>query len=812
MHLFSLTCSISSALAHTQLCAFFTRLSVNESAEYAEARQNIRSAQLLLYKATEPIFCSEDSTSFPKELEPISIEEKSTVVNQYWNHMDPESNIYGCACCGVWVILPKNKLAFSRTLFQLQCLRLNKTDDHKYLDLADEWKRLRGVTICEDTYRYFLYRIYLTIPCTDATILDPVPETSVALLCNSCYKNTTKRIKRPPPMSLKAGVDYGLAWMYLPELSFIEKLLLQKYQIFAHLFKATTDSSSGLSIKGAVIALKTNAREILEVTAEEERNKVTALPNRSIKLQIQFLGNLQKWNVIKTSKSAGRSDFIKLFGKIFDVNSSKLLLWLNFLINVHVNIDRTPRYSLDAVALQQENLDNIVDDLFKNASAHYSNSMSAHINVVGRESVVGRDQEGVDVGNGVEHYFVNDTENVRVGQQEEDRRDLFTQFYEQLPLTENEAPLKTIKYDKKNIANEYTEIKVLMEGAFPWLFPFGYGYKNDPLTVTRSQHMLHQCSNVFSNEAIWVALVFDMFKRRTVSIGVAVMNRTDPETVKTVTELVNDPTFKEQLLVLIQNPKSPEAKLMESFLSTLVHKCSKNVPFSTVKSSIAFSQMLALNRFFGDGAFFLTIAPTSWKQKFFYRLVVAHKSNAGSMIDAERVIKVPDTNRDRKALKFSSPYADVVTFIRHSESFIQHLLQTEQVDSMTRESSVTIKAWKDRLRGLLGHVTAVFTATETSANGALHTHSIVYTPFSLKVMELLVGNPVYNKLLGEGFMNSLVSGCLNTLHCQSLAIQQKCGTVLMFLILHDYQLHKQHYLYRIQYSLIVRNLSGYKHV
>ena len=71
-------------------------------------------------------------------------------------------------------------------------------------------------------------------------------------------------------MSLKAGVDYGLAWLYLPELSFIKKLLLQKYQIFAHLFKAT-DAISDPSIKGAVIALKTNARDILEVTAEEER-------------------------------------------------------------------------------------------------------------------------------------------------------------------------------------------------------------------------------------------------------------------------------------------------------------------------------------------------------------------------------------------------------------------------------------------------------------------------------------------------------------------------------------------------------------
>ena len=59
---------------------------------------------------------------------------------------------------------------------------------------------------------------------------------------------------------------------------------------------------------------------------------------------------------------------------------------------------------------------------------------------------------------------------------------------------------------------------------------------------------------------------------------------------------------------------------------------------------------------------------------------------------------------------------------------------------MIRESAVTIKAWQDRLRGLIGHVSAVFTVTETSANGALHTHSIGYTPFSLKVMVSIISN------------------------------------------------------------------------
>ena len=244
---------------------------------------------MLLYKATEPIPCRETPDSFPKELEPISIAEKKTVVKQYWEQMDPESYIYGCASCGVWVIMPKKMAPHQRTLSNLHSLRFTDEDNQRFLTLGENWRHLRGVTLCEDTYRYHLKRIYLTTPCTLATIHAAIPVSAVALLCYSCFKSTMPSKTRPPPMSLKAGVDYGLAWLYLPELSFIEKLLLQKYQIFAHLFKATTDAISGPSIKGAVIALKTNARDILEVTAEEERNKVTVLPNRSIKMQIQFL-------------------------------------------------------------------------------------------------------------------------------------------------------------------------------------------------------------------------------------------------------------------------------------------------------------------------------------------------------------------------------------------------------------------------------------------------------------------------------------------------------------------------------------------
>jgi hypothetical protein len=47
---------------------------------------------------------------------------------------------------------------------------------------------------------------------------------------------------------------------------------------------------------------------------------------------------------------------------------------------------------------------------------------------------------------------------------------------------------------------------------------------------------------------------------------------------------MNDPQFAEELKQCTQDPKSDEAREMESWVSRLIHKkSSKNIPFSTVQ-------------------------------------------------------------------------------------------------------------------------------------------------------------------------------------------------------------------------------------
>jgi hypothetical protein len=73
-------------------------------------------------------------------------------------------------------------------------------------------------------------------------------------------------------------------------------------------------------------------------------------------------------------------------------------------------------------------------------------------------------------------------------------------------------------------------------------------------------------------------------------------------------ETINDPKFPAELKYCVDNPKSDEAKEMEKWISKLILKSSKNIPLSTVQSSsIAFSQLLALDRFLSTTTIFFLV-------------------------------------------------------------------------------------------------------------------------------------------------------------------------------------------------------------
>lgn len=513
--------------------------------------------------------------------------------------MNPESTVYGCASCGVWVILPSQQQPWQRTLLDLEVLRLSNDKLEEYNLLSKIKKMSRGVTTCTNKSAYFLYRIYLATPYTLESLLDSVEESSIAFLCQSCYKHTHKSQssqRKLPPFSLSTGVDYGLAWIFMPDLSYVEKMLLERYHAFAHVFKISTGVTQ-MGLRGSVVAMKTSAADIMAEKLklkkkDSEEILPLHLPHQLATMQIQFLGPMHKWDRIKSDINQ-RLELIVLFKKVLEVDSKKLLEWITVLQEQYPNFN----IHVDFEYIKQDNLDKMVEQMILNATSHDVNSMETKIDSQARLNVPGA-AEGEDVSNGIEQVFVSEEENITSEFVEGvTRKQLLSSVLKQLPVSEGEKPIVIgIPYEKDEIGNEYTQLKEMMEGLFPWLFPNGYPY-DKPLQQAELKHMLHQASNNFTSDTTFISLTFDMMRRRSVSTGVTAIFKNDPESLNQFKDAINDIDFKDTLLEAIKLPQSKLAKEMESWLNSIIHKAAKNVPFAVSKSSVAFSEMLAMNRY-----------------------------------------------------------------------------------------------------------------------------------------------------------------------------------------------------------------------
>ena len=367
--------------------------------QYDDYEHNVDISMARFWASNRPLEDTGDDLA--EELAPITVGEVNSHVQNFLDSVDPKQVVYGCASCGLWVALPAPSTPFSKKLSELNILQLNNDEVTKYTALDDRWKNLVGVTRCANGSLFALYRIYLTTPPAYNFQWNiphaSVPATSVALLCKRCHNSVAGRNPKIPDNSIKSGVDFGLAWKYLPQLSALEKMLIAKYQSFAHVFKISS-SNSHVGLKGSMVAMKSDANDACEklralYTAGGAAVPVT-LPRRDALMQFQFLGPLTKWSNISRSAD-GRLDLVRRFQRVLNLQSDNLVIWLEFF---QAN---NPTYFNIAIDQDIEaSLVDIVNNLFDRASAHESDSMPTRINAQVQLNVPGA-AEGADVGDGV---------------------------------------------------------------------------------------------------------------------------------------------------------------------------------------------------------------------------------------------------------------------------------------------------------------------------------------------------------------------------------------------------------------------------
>ena len=753
-------------------------------AQSSIAHQPTKVRELLerLYESTQGYSYDPVENNGTEYLNPISVEEKAKMIKDYNDNMDPLWTIYGCACCGIWVKLLKTEPPLKRTLNSLSILILSESQLEKYNSSNPTFRSLRGVTKCTNGSFYALYRNLLTLAVDKKDA--PVDANTQALLCSDCFTKTGGKRPEIPKFSLRNNVDYGfLAYLSLPPLTFLEKLLLSSRVPFAHVIKLSGGHGQ-FGTKSHWVTMETPSYSVTTEEMNSLEGEILAstfspsFPRFDLPISMMFTGPMDKWESIN-STAEGRQNLISKYGKVLSLSSERLYIWARYLGRIDIKEDQ----------FAQAKLDKYLDGLFDAASVHSADSLvnlieeQAMLNVPGASAFENLPEDDF----AVEHAFLSledrglqevteiserlnrlqYAQTMLYGQNKTEPGDLQTaqeaspKSSEHRRRSDNYTPkLHKIRYKDDSLGNEYNQFPEIIGGTFPTLFPYGYPFAGK-LEADQLKHMLHQCSNAFSSDPNFVMYCWNMLQRRNVSQGSSNVFKDDQETKdELIAAVAAGKEFEEDLAEAVLNPKGIKAQNIEKWLVPLLRCASKKVQFAGDRSSGAFAEMLALNRWFGNGAFFLTMAPVTWKYGIFYRQCQPHRSNAGDLNGRDIESLIPGSNGERKKLKLESSYADVMTFIRHTQSVFENVIKCPMPPNLSNKVTDTLKPFRQRVRGLCGSAMGLFNAVETSTDGNLHTHTKIYQPIGHECIEAFSQYPVKNKAFGQ-FIDSIISSELS---------------------------------------------------
>jgi hypothetical protein len=139
-----------------------------------------------------------------------------------------------------------------------------------------------------------------------------------------------------------------------------------------------------------------------------------------------------------------------------------------------------------------------------------------------------------------------------------------------------------------------------------------------------------------------------------------------------------------------------------------------------------------------------------------YRFLTGLTSNVGDLNGSNLSSLIPATNSLRKQCQSGAPFADCLTFLISATAISTSMMGVPMAPLMSDKPASTPKPWRDRKRGIMGSLCAVFTAVEISQAGKLHAHSKAYSPMSWHFLEWLAEYKQKNKDFGL-FMDSIIS-------------------------------------------------------
>ena len=459
-----------------------------------------------------------------------------------------------------------------------------------------------------------------------------------ARLCQQCSKFKGREdcndSDKPPPLSLKAGVDFGSYHRIgLPSLSLMERHIVSKFRHYSQVVKIESNSGrqkdhTQCCIKGCCIAFDHDSPSVM----------ANLLSKESLvgDIGIHFVGPegthdtlLRKTRTLKPAHLFARPTVtylwlqtLKAIHPLYE-NEPELPPYEEFKQRLEESIEELLASSLstsDADAIQRTNIarDDVAGIRHTSQQDHGgtdSNGPNTHVESAGGNLslrytyLTYRDKTEFDSHSDTKHEFLRGAAN-KFGVNVELEREEYKVSQSKRCST---AGVNEFAQSRRsaNPVNEFSdEGNDALFGGWPDIFLLGGGNfgRRGSLSEKETKHLLMQFTASAASCQLLLFYLFDKMQRHGTVQQLAARIKQNPKAFDEFTKTFTSSSFQKHLQKAVANPDSPQAKKVMNKLIPVMTSGSKSVTFSALQRRSTAGEILAMGRKYGPASTFLTVS------------------------------------------------------------------------------------------------------------------------------------------------------------------------------------------------------------
>ena len=311
--------------------------------------------------------------------------------------------------------------------------------------------------------------------------------------------------------------------------------------------------------------------------------------------------------------------------------------------------------------------------------------------------------------------------------------------------------------------NEHTDMDEILTGTFPEVFLFGKSYpKSKTLSKDQIRHLLLQFHNNAATNRELIIYLYDWTSRQEVVNNIAAKVRSGKDAMDEYYKLLWSEEFREKIKQAAQNPGGKLAREVWKTVLPFMSLSMRATCPGALHDNSSLQRALSMAKRYGPATLLLTVTPDDVNNPSSFRLACSSLDNTKfpshvnetfydnlqncSVAMQEDDIKIPLNYSRRFQAATNNPVAVAEEYQAMLSNVVSHLIGVP-LDFSPGDKSHSRRTWyfkskengSPRKKGVFGHVTAYFGATETQDRGALHFHLLIWGGITPTLLEDAAG-------------------------------------------------------------------------